>query len=144
MKRKWQVIASRVRSFVFADGASALQDPGRTEGAGVFSCGPTGGHWAGPRELAAEGRRSTASLVVLVIDELFGLNPLAVLTAIAGMLRLVPVREYVVLADQIILQIGHAAGTGALAMIFRAWSQMLAIIACHVLDPYCFCGLWPP
>jgi hypothetical protein len=38
-----------------------------------------------------------------VIDQLFGLNPLAVLTSIPGVLRLVPVREYVVFADEIIL-----------------------------------------
>src|SRR3954462_11698290 len=42
-------------------------------------------------------------LVVLVIGQLFGLNPLAVLTSITGVLRLVPVREYVVFADEIIL-----------------------------------------
>jgi hypothetical protein len=49
------------------------------------------------------GSRLTSSFIVLVIDQLFGLNPLAVLTSIAGMLRLIPVREYVVFADEVIL-----------------------------------------
>jgi len=76
-----------------------------------------------------------APFVVLVIGQLFGLNPLAILTSIAGMLRLVSVREYGVLADQLILQVSHATCPGALTMIFRARSQMLTIFACHVFDP---------
>src|SRR3954451_23072493 len=82
-----------------------------------------------------------APFVVLVIGQLFGLNPLAVLTSISRMLRLVSVREHVVLADEVILQIGHAARAGAFAMIFGARSEMPAVVACHVLDPHCFCGL---
>src|SRR3954463_8571748 len=82
-----------------------------------------------------------APFVVLVIGQLFGLNPLAVLTSIARMLRLVSIRQHVVLANEIILQIGHAARPGTFAMIFGARSEMPAVVARHVLDPHCFCGL---
>src|SRR3978361_1733219 len=77
-----------------------------------------------------------------MISQLLGLNPLAVLTPIARMLRLVPVREHVVLADQIVLHVGHGPGTPAFAMVFSARSQMLAVVSSHmsILTASVACG----
>jgi hypothetical protein len=55
----------------------------------------------------------TPSLVDDVVCQLLGLDPFAVLPAIAGLDGLVAVRKHLVLSNQLVLQVGHSAASRA-------------------------------
>jgi hypothetical protein len=70
-------------------------------------------------KLAAKVGDLSTPLICRVVLLLFGLDPFAILSPITRVLRLVAVRERHVLADQLVLHIGHAAAARALSLLLR-------------------------
>jgi hypothetical protein len=72
--------------------------------------------FANDASVCGQLRDLSAPLIGGVILQLLGLDPFAVLPTISRCFGLIAVGEHVILADQVVLQIGHAATSGAFGL----------------------------